>query len=79
MSMLYREAIVTEAELIHLATLPRITPPRLWNVSWNKVCDYCPETIREQCHILNLAGLPLRCQRRDTNEPLMEIKRYDDK
>ena len=52
---------MTDAALLALALRPRISPPPS-HISWEKQCKLCPQTFCDQCMMLNLAGLPIRCQ-----------------
>ena len=53
---------MTDAALLALALRPRISPPPS-RISWEKQCQLCPQTFYDQCRMLNLAGLPIRCER----------------
>ena len=60
---------MTDAYLLSLALRPRITIPlKRDGRSWEKQCILCPQAFYDDCKALNLAGLPVRCQRIDDEE-----------
>lgn len=58
---------MADTALLALALRPRISPPPS-RISWEKQCRLCPQRFYDQCRMLNLAGLPIRCQTVDDEE-----------